>query len=38
MLLSPIEMLLPVVMLVLIFMPLIKVIKGKTSVKVQKSV
>ena len=33
MLLSPIEMLLPVVMLVLIFMPLIKVIKGKTSVK-----
>lgn len=33
MLLSPIEMLLPLIMLVLIFMPLIKVIKGKTSVK-----
>lgn len=33
MLLSPIEMLLPLVMLVLIFVPLIKVIQGKTSVK-----
>ena len=33
MLLSPIEMLLPLVMLVLIFTPLIKVIKGKTSVR-----
>ena len=30
MLLSPIEMLLPLVMLVLIFVPLIKVIQGKT--------
>ena len=33
MLLSPIEMLLPLVMLVLIFVPLIRVIQGKTSVK-----
>lgn len=33
MLLSPVEMLLPLVMLVLIFVPLIKVIQGKTSVK-----
>ena len=33
MLLSPIEMLLPLVMLVLIFVPLINVIQGKTSVK-----
>ena len=33
MLLSPLELLMPAVMLVLIFLPLIKVIRGKTSLK-----
>ena len=33
MLLSPLELLMPAVMLILIFLPLIKVIRGKTSLR-----